>query len=158
MQRYAVMIVPVKKTEQKRAALQEKIDAGMSIEQAADALAIPRSTAFRIMKGLGPGRWPEPVVADTLSATEPTTRPNTGQMEPVKAADAPVVVRPAGQPEPCSTSSPAIHLPVTDEYAKRRAWRQKQLEAHSVRSSAVRERNCDRRLRLSLSERVSQLQ
>lgn len=56
----------MKKTEQKRAALIAKIEAEhLSVEQAAEALGIPRPTAFRIMRGVEVegvqrGRHPKP--------------------------------------------------------------------------------------------------
>jgi hypothetical protein len=43
----------VTKTEQKRASLIEKMTTDrLSVQQAAEALGIPRSTAFRIMQGV----------------------------------------------------------------------------------------------------------
>jgi transposase-like protein len=115
--------------EEKRAALQEKIDAGMSIEQAAEALGISRATAYRIMQGRGPGRWPkkpEPIVAP-----EPVVEPQAEKPEAIAP-------EPAPQVHPTvDTNGRPVRMPGEDELAWRRRWRLAQIEKQRAENAAI---------------------
>jgi hypothetical protein len=130
--------------EEKRAALTEKMTTDrLSIEDAASALGISRATAYRIMKGAGPGRWPsssgsqmtpEPCIGESPAhQPEPSVLATLAKSKPEPQLGPHTGVKFAPQVERESRAKP----PVVDELAKRYEWERRKDEAQRAENERI---------------------